>query len=95
MRAAVGSGIRINGLSFVQPDRRRFQSEGRGLSHEDERCYSGRISEAEDGATGARTISVRGNVVFGTDLGTDARPEPVGTFFILETRGTLEPSPDP
>ncbi|EJK58997.1 hypothetical protein THAOC_20837, partial [Thalassiosira oceanica] len=64
----------------------------RGLSHEDERCYSGRIREAQDGATGARTISVRGSVVFGTDLGTDARPEPVGTFFMMETRGTPEPS---
>ena len=58
------------------------KSEGRGLSHEDERCYSGRIA-----AAGARTISVRGSVVFGTDLGTDARPEPVGTFSMMEMRG--------
>ncbi|EJK56425.1 hypothetical protein THAOC_23686 [Thalassiosira oceanica] len=40
------------------------------------------------------TISVRGSVVFGTDLGTDVRPEPVGTFLMIETRGTPEPSPD-
>ena len=33
-----------------------------------------------------------GSVVFGTDLGTDARPEPVGTFSMMEMRGPAEPS---
>ena len=35
---------------------------------------------------GRRALFVRGSVVFGTDLGTDARPEPVGTFSMMEVR---------
>jgi len=57
----------------------RWYSESIGLSHEDERTYDGEILE---------DLSVAGSVTFGTDLGTDARPEPVGKFLL--TRLSME-----
>ena len=54
-------------------------SEGVGLSHEDKRSYVGEIAE------NANRIFVAGTVTFGADLGTDARPEPVGMFLLTET----------
>lgn len=53
-------------------------SEGIGLSHEDERTYLGGIEVQDD------TFRVSGKVTFGADLGSDARPEPVGTFLLHE-----------
>lgn len=54
-------------------------SEGKGLSHDDKRSYSGRILRESD-----HKLHVRGTVFFGSDLGTDARPEPVGVFQLVE-----------
>lgn len=54
-------------------------SEGVGLSHEDRRCYIGSIHDQ------GNKIHVEGTVMFGTDMGTDARPEPVGIFILTET----------
>ncbi|KAL3902091.1 MAG: hypothetical protein SGARI_005972, partial [Bacillariaceae sp.] len=61
-------------------------SEGLGLTHEDERTYIGTIQqqvlEADDGND--KRFYVQGTVFFGTDLGEDARPEPVATFYLIE-----------
>jgi hypothetical protein len=54
-------------------------SEGLGLNHEDERSYIGSIEEREG------RFRVQGMVTFGADMGSDARPEPVGTFILTET----------
>jgi hypothetical protein len=54
-------------------------SEGRGLSHDDERYYTGIILEDT-----ASRLHVKGIVLFGSDLGSDARPEPVGRFQLME-----------
>ena len=54
-------------------------SEGIGLVHEDKRSYIGSIIEKKN-----EKIKVQGAVFFGTDLGTDARPEPCGKFFLTE-----------
>ncbi len=54
-------------------------SEGLGLTHEDERCYIGSIVELDG------KLRVEGTVTFGADMGTDARPEPVGNFIMIET----------
>lgn len=54
-------------------------SEGLGLTHEDKRSYDGSIEESNG------RLYVEGSVFFGSDLGTDARPEPVGTFLFTET----------
>ncbi len=78
----------------------RISSEGRGLSHDDKRSYLGTIEEGgtskaegdessgerntQSNVTIGRTLHVEGSVVFGTDLGTDARPEPVGKFTMKE-----------
>jgi len=53
-------------------------SEGIGLSAEDERSYIGDIQEEQG------RLFVDGSVMFGTDMGTDARPEPVGKFLLTE-----------
>jgi hypothetical protein len=53
-------------------------SEGRGLTHDDERNYSGVVQEQNG------RLRVEGTVTFGTDLGEDARPEPVGRFILTE-----------
>mmetsp|Transcript_36481 Transcript_36481/g.77783 ORF Transcript_36481/g.77783 Transcript_36481/m.77783 type:complete len:213 (+) Transcript_36481:506-1144(+) len=69
-------------------------SEGRGLSHEDERSYSGEILATggeDDDDRDLRTLFVRGSVVFGTDLGSDARPEPVGLFSMMEAKDGERP----
>lgn len=58
-------------------------SQGRGLSHDDERSYIGSIGWKDN-----TTILVQGSVTFGTDLGSDARPEPVGTFLLRQVDGT-------
>jgi hypothetical protein len=55
-------------------------SVGLGLTHEDERGYLGSIEESNG------RLYVEGTVTFGSDLGTDARPEPVGTFLLTETK---------
>lgn len=54
-------------------------SEGIGLCHEDKRSYVGIIQEEQG------RFYVEGSVVFGSDLGSDARPEPVGRFLLTET----------
>lgn len=58
-------------------------SEGVGLSHEDERTYIGPIDVPQRSAEKV-TLRVEGKVTFGADLGSDARPEPVGTFILHE-----------
>jgi hypothetical protein len=55
-------------------------SDGIGLCHEDKRSYVGSIQEAHG------RLFVEGSVTFGSDLGTDARPEPVGSFLLTETK---------
>lgn len=65
-----GNGRSVSGSVF---------SEGLGLTHEDERRYIGSIDEREG------RFRVEGTVTFGTDMGSDARPEPVGTFILTET----------
>jgi hypothetical protein len=62
-------------------------SEGLGLTHEDERSYAGSIEETEG------KIRVQGTVVFGNDMGTDARPEPVGIFIMTETSSNQAGNP--
>lgn len=63
-------------------------SEGKGLTHEDERSYSGQIiADEEEADIYSQSLFVRGSVVFGTDLGSDARPEPVGVFSMMEIKG--------
>ena len=52
------------------------------MTHDDERSYAGSIEESKG------KIRVQGTVVFGNDMGTDARPEPVGTFIMTETSTT-------
>ena len=59
-------------------------SEGVGLSHEDERTYVGTIVPEKAGSV----LEVNGKVTFGADLGSDARPEPVGTFIMTEVDDT-------
>jgi len=61
-------------------------SEGIGLGHEDKRSYVGEIvsSDKSDGGGQAR-LFVSGTVTYGSDLGTDARPEPVSKFQLTET----------
>lgn len=59
-------------------------SEGKGLNHEDERSYTGSIRENENGE-----LLVEGDVFVGSDLGSDARPEPVAVFTLKE-RSTQE-----
>jgi len=54
-------------------------SEGIGLSHEDERNYVGTIDKNKG------LLFVEGVITFGADLGSDARPEPVGGFLLTET----------
>ena len=66
-------------------------SEGPGLSHEDERTYVGRIQRipSEGSSTSPSfVLLVQGSVMFGTDLGCDARPEPVGTFLMRQANDT-------
>ena len=57
-------------------------SEGPGLSHDDERTYVGSWMERRPTKEGNTDdlMHVQGTVLFGTDLGEDARPEPVGNF---------------
>lgn len=55
-------------------------SEGLGLTHEDERSYVGVIEERNG------RLRIQGIVTFGTDLGEDARPEPVGRFVLTESQ---------
>jgi len=64
-------------------------SEGRGLTHEDKRSYLGEILSAtqvgdETSGEVRRRLFVSGTVTFGSDLGSDARPEPVGKFLLTE-----------
>jgi hypothetical protein len=56
-------------------------SEGLGLVHEDKRLYIGEITES----TVQGRLFVSGIVTYGSDLGSDARPEPVGRFQLLQT----------
>lgn len=53
-------------------------SEGLGLSHDDERSYRGAIQRKRD------KLFVVGVVMFGMDLGPDARPEPCGNFVLTQ-----------
>eukprot|EP00980_Cylindrotheca_fusiformis_P029285 scaffold22850_cov179-Cylindrotheca_fusiformis.AAC.2 len=53
-------------------------SEGHGLSHDDERSYRGVVK-----TTNGR-LHVEGVVMFGTDMGSDARPEPCGKFILTQ-----------
>jgi hypothetical protein len=53
-------------------------SEGLALSQDDERSYRGTIQKKND------KLFVEGAVTFGTDLGSDARPEPCGKFFLTQ-----------
>jgi hypothetical protein len=63
-------------------------SEGMGLTHEDQRSYVGTIQQREILDTNdigrTRRFYVHGTVFFGTDLGEDARPEPVAMFYLIE-----------
>lgn len=62
-------------------------SEGIGLTHDDKRNYIGEIMPREDqDFPGSLRLFVSGTVTFGSDMGTDARPEPVGIFEMFETR---------
>ena len=65
-------------------------SEGLGLTHEDARTYIGRIQQQHHVRNNNNKIMlyVQGTVFFGTDLGEDARPEPVGRFFLIEDSGS-------
>jgi hypothetical protein len=61
-------------------------SEGVGLTHDDKRNYIGEIVPTEDpNFSGSLRLFVSGTVTFGSDMGSDARPEPVGIFEMLET----------
>jgi hypothetical protein len=60
-------------------------SEGIGLSHEDEKSYFGSIQESQG------RLFVHGTVTVGSAMGSDARPEPVGTFLLTETKDDLPP----
>lgn len=55
-------------------------SQGRGLSKDDECAYKGEILENQE------RLFVTGTVLYGTDLGSDARPEPVGRFNLVEVK---------
>ena len=60
-------------------------SEGPALSHDDERTYLGvGISLVPQTAL----LQVQGSVTFGTDLGSDARPEPVGSFLMRQVESS-------
>lgn len=78
-------------------------SEGLGLGQDDKRLYVGEIVEMHQqpgdphcvdagddppAAATTRRLFVRGSVTIGSDLGTDARPEPVGCFQLFETSDT-------
>lgn len=72
-----GSGRSVKGSIY---------SEGKGLTHDDKRTYLGAIQELPDPkSTNRPKLYLEGSVVIGTDLGTDARPEPVGIFVLRET----------
>mmetsp|Transcript_11021 Transcript_11021/g.13983 ORF Transcript_11021/g.13983 Transcript_11021/m.13983 type:complete len:190 (+) Transcript_11021:1-570(+) len=75
-------------------------SEGQGLTHDDKRSYLGFIERREaeghrgsDTASGAK-LFVTGSAVFGSDLGSDARPEPVAGFTMLEVSTTSQDDDD-
>jgi hypothetical protein len=68
-----GAGLSMSGSVFT---------EGTGLMHEDKRSYVGSIKHD----TSSGRLFVQGTVTFGSDLGSDARPELVGTFFLTETK---------
>jgi hypothetical protein len=53
------------------------------LTHEDERTYIGAIQQQILNNYDQR-FYVQGTVFFGTDLGEDARPEPVASFYLIE-----------
>ena len=66
-------------------------SEGLGLTHEDERTYIGTIQQQMlDTGSNSRRFYVQGTVFFGTDLGEDARPEPVACFYLIEDSDTRQ-----
>jgi hypothetical protein len=59
-------------------------SEGLGLTHDDERTYTGTIQQQFLKKGRQKRLYVQGTVYYGTDLGDDARPEPVAEFFLTE-----------
>ena len=75
-------------------------SEGIGLSHEDKRNYIGTILTEQSSSSGQSsnndinnsnsTLRIEGSVTFGSDLGSDARPEPVGKFILKEITPAAE-----
>lgn len=66
-------------------------SEGMGLSHDDERTYIGAIQRVEQSQSKTHDyylFYVQGTAFFGTDLGDDARPEPVAKFYLSQETTT-------
>ena len=72
-------------------------SEGPGLTHEDKRVYLGTIEQRSTKGNensdeelptqdSIKCLYVEGSVMFGSDLGMDARPEPVGSFTMREVQ---------
>ena len=59
-------------------------SEGLGLTHEDARTYIGTIQLQVLDDDKSTRLYVQGTVFFGTDLGEDARPEPVARFYLSQ-----------
>jgi len=58
-------------------------SEGLGLSHHDKQSYVGEIVAMEK-PDGSKRLFVGGSVTFGSELGADARSEPVAHFQLVE-----------
>lgn len=56
------------------------------MTHDDERSYQGTIRKDHNG------LVVEGDVFIGTDLGSDARPEPVAVFTLKEQMDSENPS---
>lgn len=66
-------------------------SEGPWLTHDDERTYIGQVQwqlgkkrSSGSARRRLRPLSVHGTAFFGTDLGDDARPEPVAKFTLTQ-----------
>ena len=66
-------------------------SEGLGLTHHDKRSYVGEILKTAM-PNGGMKLFVSGSVTFGSELGPDARSEPVAIFQLVETSDDMLPA---
>ena len=59
-------------------------SEGLGLQKDDQQMYVGEILQQQSSTNDTTLLAVQGSTMIGSDLGSDARPEPIGRFRMVE-----------